>query len=186
MKRIKIERNYWNTAALDPDVDSKYICDLDDKGCLEAVGQLHGRVLEIGCGVGRLMKQNYYGIDISEKMIALAKNKKPGSQFLLCNGRKIPFEKGYFDAVYCVLVFQHIPFKAVSGYIKETARVLKNKGKFIFQFIEGKEDELFSKHHSLKKIIKVLEENGFDLKKTLVKKKLVHHQWTWIKTVWQK
>jgi len=186
MKRVTLEKNYWNEAASDPDVGNKYICDLKDKDCLEAIGALHGRVLEIGCGIGRLMKQNYYGIDISEKMIAMAKNKKPGSQFFVSNGRKIPFEKGYFDAVYCVLVFQHIPFDAVSGYIKEAARVLKNEGKFIFQFIEGEEDARFSKHHSLKEILKVLEENGFDLKKTLVKKKLVHKQWTWVKTVWQK
>lgn len=179
MNRVQKEKNYWNIAAVDPDVDNKYICDLSDKECFKALGKLEGRVLDLGCGVGRLMKPGFYGIDISEKMIALAKNRKPGCHFQVNDGRDIPFPDDYFDTVYCVLVFQHLPLVAVANYIIETARVLKNGGKFIFQYIDGEEDEPFSKHHDIENLMKVLTGNGFVVDTIDVGK--VHDDWNWVK-----
>jgi len=168
--RVNEEKEYWNKAAGDPDVDKKYICDVLDDAFLKILGNPKGKVLEIGCGVGRLMKDGYYGIDISHEMIDIAKKRKPNCHFKVNDGRTIPYSDNFFDFVYCVLVFQHIPLDAVLGYVEEVRRVLKTGGMFIFQYIEGNEDEPFSKHH-------YLSPSGFFLKK---KKGLIHPQWTWL------
>lgn len=179
MKRSELEKNYWQVAALDVDVEKKYICDMDDEERDKALGKLTGRVLEIGCGTGKLLKPHWHGIDISERMLLLAKNKKPYCNYKLSDGRTIPYEDDYFDSVYCVLVFQHIPFDGFVQYIKEAARVLKPNGQFTFQFIEGKKEGEFSQHHNLVKVKKELKDAGFTI--TSEEKGLVHHQWTWIK-----
>lgn len=176
--RTELEKNYWNTAANHPDVEQKYICDIGDHERNRALGEMDGRVLEIGCGIGRLLKPHWFGIDISQRMINLAKNLKPICNYAVCDGRTIPFEDEYFDHVYCVLVFQHIPFEGVVAYIKETARVLKDNGTFRFQFIEGDEDAPFSKHHSMKEMRKALKDAGLAV--THIKKGFGHSSWVWV------
>jgi ubiquinone/menaquinone biosynthesis C-methylase UbiE len=178
MNRIQEEKDYWNEAALDPNVDEKYICNLPSEPFFEILGGLEGKVLEIGCGVGRLMKDGYCGIDVSENMLAIAKDRKPKCEFKITDGRSIPYPDETFDGVYCVLVFQHLPADAVQIYIDEAMRVLKPDGTFIFQYIEGREDAPFSKgHFPILKNFRTI--NRYE--------SLIHPQWTWIKIKkWQK
>lgn len=176
MSRIDEEKNYWNTAATDPQVDVKYISDIPTKQFEWIHTQLFGKVLEIGCGVGRLMKPGYYGIDISNKMLKIAQERQPDCRFKLADGRIIPYSDSSFDSVYSVLVFQHLPLEAVAGYIAETKRILKKRGVFIFQFIEGTEDAPFSKHHSLDEIKKLL----IPEYSVTLKRGLIHPLWTWV------
>lgn len=180
MDRIDQEKAYWNKCSQDPDLDVKYISDMPNKEFKKALGTLDGRVLEIGCGVGRLIEDGYYGIDLTPGMLEIAKKRKPKGNYKLCDGRTIPHKDKYFDSVYCVLLFQHIPFDAVESYISEASRVLKKGGIFRFQFIEGREDEPFSKHHLWQKVKKALTDNGFKAEK---EKGLVHEQWTWVTAV---
>lgn len=174
--RVDIERDYWNKAAEDPEVDDKYISSLPTDACLDAVGEFSGTVLEIGCGVGRLMKPGYWGIDISQKMLDIAQQRKPDCHFKLGDGRNLPLHDDYFDAVYSVLLFQHLPPQAVKGYIDESYRVLRDGGKFRFQFIEGDDHSPFGHHYSIETVKKWLE--NFTIK--TVETGLVHYQWTWI------
>ena len=176
--RIKQEKDYWNKAALDPEVDTKYISDLPDEKYFEALGDLKGRVLEIGCGVGRLMKPGYYGIDISSEMLDIAKSRHPTYNFEITDGRSIPYKAQFFDTVFSVLLFQHLSLRAVKKYINEAFRVLKTGGVFRFQFIEGTEDEPFSKHHNAKEIVDIMEEVGFTVDS--MDRGLVHISWSWL------
>lgn len=173
MDRIYVEKSYWNEAAKDPQVDDKYISDIPDNGFLERLMQPEGKVLEIGCGVGRLMEDGYSGIDISEEMLKIARERKPKCEFKLTDGRTIPYPDESFDVVYCVLVFQHLPLEAVRGYVKEAERVLKKGGKFVFQLIEGEEDALFSKHHFLPSVLAGSSFEG-------IASKGGHPLWTWV------
>lgn len=178
--RIQIEKLYWEKAAEDKDVDSKYISDIPDAKFLQEIGERNGMVLDLGCGVGRLMQDGDFGIDISENMIEIARQRKPKCRFRVCNGRSIPYQDDYFDLVYSVLLFQHLHIDAVETYIDEVGRVLKSGGKFVFQFIEGYENEPFSQHHAWDNIYKVLVRNGF---KFTAKRGKVHYQWTWVKAI---
>lgn len=176
--RVTSEKNYWQTAATHPDVESMYICEIDDSERKKALGEMDGRVLEIGCGIGRLLKPHWFGIDISQRMINIAKNNKPICNYMVNDGRTIPHEDEYFDHVYCVLVFQHIPFEGVESYIKEAARVLKPNGTFRFQYIEGDEDAEFTKHHDPKKVKKALKDAGFTI--IFEEKGYGNDSWTWV------
>ncbi|MFH8087098.1 MAG: glycosyltransferase, partial [Candidatus Aenigmatarchaeota archaeon] len=81
------------------------------------------RVLEIGCGAGRILKNmadyfgEVYGVDVSERMIELAKSycKNKDNVFLYVNNGKdlSMFQNEFFDFIFSYLVFQHIPDKKV-------------------------------------------------------------------------
>ena len=177
MNRLDEEKQYWNLASLDPDVDKKYICDLDNEPFFKALGELPTPVLEIGCGVGRLMQPGYTGVDISKGMLKIAKKRKPECHFFHCNGRILPFEDKEFQSVYCVLLFQHLPEEGVKSYLKEAYRVLRKGGTFRFQFIQGRENEPFSHHFTLDDMDDWAQEAGFLV--TQIDEKLIHINWTW-------
>jgi ubiquinone/menaquinone biosynthesis C-methylase UbiE len=99
--------------------------------------------LDFGCGIGRLSRalrkyfNNVYGIDISENMIKLAKqkNKKDNLNFLLNEKNDLSvFTDQIFDLIYSNITLQHIADKkTIELFIYEFIRVLRNDGILIFQ-----------------------------------------------------
>ncbi|OCR01907.1 hypothetical protein BCD67_05330 [Oscillatoriales cyanobacterium USR001] len=107
--------------------------------------QPNWKVLEIGCGVGRVVKPmrelfaQVDGVDISDNMIQfghqyLADGKQNG-QLYVNNGsdlKELPSD--YYDFVYSIIVFQHIrSVSVVKSYFAEVFRVLKPNGYFKIQ-----------------------------------------------------
>ena len=99
------------------------------------------RALDLGCGTGRitLALAEYFqfvdGIDISEKMIKIAKKDHSGIKnlkFHIGNGIDLKgFSGNFFDFIFSFLVFQHIPKKSIIiNYLKEIHRVLKT-GRYV-------------------------------------------------------
>ncbi len=105
------------------------------------------RALEIGCGVGRLLRplseriEKVYGVDISSEMIERARRAladRPNIELFATRGRLDFIPDASLDFVYSFIVFQHIPTKkAVSRYIREAGRVLADGGVFRFQ-VDGR------------------------------------------------
>ncbi|HOP79774.1 MAG TPA: glycosyltransferase, partial [Armatimonadota bacterium] len=102
------------------------------------------RVLEIGCGLGRMTKHlagvfgEVHGVDVSGEMIRGAKQRLksvPNAFVYETNGKDLSlFADEMFDFAFSFIVFQHIPFKeVVINYIREAHRVLKRGGVFKFQ-----------------------------------------------------
>lgn len=189
------EHHYWDKAAADPDVDVKYISDVDTDECVEALVKngftLEGKVLDIGCGVGRIMnalvdgalvnKNMIYGVDISQPMLAIAKDNSPWASYTTyrqCDGRKLPFDREQFDFVYSMLVFQHIPAEAKKSYIQEAARVLRKGGQFRVQFVRGDHHAIIDHNATLEDMGSWMLDAGFEIVK--VDPHLVHSQWDWI------
>lgn len=107
------------------------------------------KVLDFGCGNGRfyfLIKDKeiyYYGVDISEKLLSLAKERiKNGQFFLISSDLKIPFEDNFFDRIVCLATFHHIPSDFLRNkLISEFFRVLKPGGLLllsVWDFYYGK------------------------------------------------
>ncbi len=99
--------------------------------------------LDFGCGVGRVTVhlaphfKRTYGLDISKKMIAKAKEstKIKNCRFILNPSNNLSiFRDEYFDLVYSNLVLQHVPDNwIIKGYIKEFIRILNKGGLLVFQ-----------------------------------------------------
>lgn len=101
-------------------------------------------LLEIGCGVGELAcaigseVKEYLAFDSSEPKIkkALQLKHPDNVRFFICDGKTLPPSDEFLDIICSQLVFQHLEPEVFKGYIKESYRVLKYGGKFIFQVVK--------------------------------------------------
>src|SRR6266852_2806568 len=103
----------------------------------------YGKLLDFGCGVGRMTRAfsgffaSCIGIDISEKMIRLARgynSRLPRCEFIANDANVLPFADKSFDFVFTVLVLQHLPRKSmILRYIAEFIRVAKDNAVLVFQ-----------------------------------------------------
>jgi SAM-dependent methyltransferase len=103
--------------------------------------------LEIGCGVGRLLRplseriDRVLGADISPEMVRRAREllaDRPNVEVFVTDGSLASVADASLDFLYSFIVFQHIPAKrAVAGYIREASRTLKGRGVFRFQ-VDGR------------------------------------------------
>lgn len=99
------------------------------------------KVLDFGCGNGRLLelfegKQiEYIGVDVSEKLIEIAKNKYPsdGISFQKITGQaSLAFPDNYFNSVYSIAVLHHFPSKEYREKMaEELFRVLAPSGRVV-------------------------------------------------------
>ena len=102
-------------------------------------------LLEVGCGMGRLLKplsvnlKWVTGVDISAEIIkeaAVYLRDIPNKSLYENDGTSLSiFADESFDYVLCTGVFQHIPYREViTNYLHETIRVLRTNGLFMFTF----------------------------------------------------
>lgn len=102
------------------------------------------RVVEIGCGVGRLTRElatrasHVDAIDVSERMLDLARKYNAhlsNVRWLLGDGESLAgVANASADVCFSHVVFQHIPDPAVTlGYVREMGRVLVDGGRAAFQ-----------------------------------------------------
>ncbi len=100
-------------------------------------------VLEIGCGIGRLLRPlgkrgaHVIGVDISGEMIARAKRELadlPHLTLFRTDGSLRKVRRGSVDFVFSFIVFQHVVSEsAVFAYFREAAAALRPGGVFRFQ-----------------------------------------------------
>jgi len=102
------------------------------------------RVLEIGCGAGRVTRAlsnlfgEVYGVDISGEMVrqaGLALAVRPRAHVRQNNGKDLSVLGDLiFDFAFSSIVFQHIPSRdVIESYVREVHRVLRPGGLFKFQ-----------------------------------------------------
>lgn len=104
-------------------------------------------VLELGCGVGRIMREmakrcsRIVGTDISAFAIEKARQMLSGfgnSEVNVGNGKNLDgVQNGSFDFVYSFGVLTNVPVLICAGYCLEIARVLKDDGLARLLFFVG-------------------------------------------------
>jgi SAM-dependent methyltransferase len=117
------------------------------------------KVLEIGCGAGRLTRAlaglfgEVHAVDISRKMVQRARKAVagfPNVHIYQNNGKDLSvldrprwplrarLEPGPFDFAFSYIVFQHIPSRSIiESYVRDVHRVLRRGGLFKFQVHGG-------------------------------------------------
>jgi len=98
------------------------------------------RVLDLGSASGRFFEVfegkdiDYVGVDISKRLIGIAKNNYPKAKFQVANALDLPFDESSFDKVFSVSVIHNIPSRDFQlQYLKEARRALKPKGVLILR-----------------------------------------------------
>ena len=118
---------------------------------LEHVASENLRILDIACGTGEMIRcmrkrlkrhgfsADFYGLDCSEKMLEIAREKVPFAQLKVGNAEKIPFQEESFDLVSVAFGLRN--FSDREKAIEEMHRVLKEKG--IILLLEFSRNESF-------------------------------------------
>src|ERR1700684_4359088 len=102
------------------------------------------RVLEIGCGAGRVTRAlanlfgEVHGVDVSGEMIRQAKRAledRPNAFVYQNNGKDLQVVPTLdFDFAFSSIVFQHIPSRdIIENYVREVGRLLRSGALFKFQ-----------------------------------------------------
>lgn len=102
-------------------------------------------ILDAGCGAGIpaakfLVKEGYkvVGIDISKKMINLAKKNVPQGKFRIMGLYDLKFKDKTFDAVVSFFTILHLEKSKVPKVFREFNRILKDKKYLLFSINRGK------------------------------------------------
>lgn len=162
-RRLRSYRKWWNHLAsndpmneiltgtlMEKDFDQAGKADAD--WLLEFIGR--GKiVLNVGCGIGRIDKflakhcRELHALDISSVMLSRASERLPyDNVFLrLGNGKDLNiYDDAKFDAVFSLLVLQHLEKEDAFYYLLEFNRVLKDGGKCIVQFPDFQSEAHFN------------------------------------------
>lgn len=142
------------------------------------------KVIDFGCGEGRdaiIFIQNgfdYTGVDISEGMLQIARERVSGGVFQQEDFSKVNFTAGAFDAFWATASFIHVPKKNISAVLQEAKRVTKVGGvgfismKEKHEMDEGMVDEdkyggisRYFSFYTQDEFKRILEENGFSILK---------------------
>ena len=168
----KIAERYTTTFSTDPDRD---IVDLFLSFLPE-----NSRILDIGCGPGIIAeymhKKGYQveGIDISRKMIELAKKRAPKCKFRLLDMRDLDYSHNSFDGIVALYSIIHVPKSIIFEVFTKFSKILKKGGYLLIAVQEGDgevllrdplapEEKVFLSLFEEEKLLRVLREFGFSV-----------------------
>jgi SAM-dependent methyltransferase len=90
-------------------------------------------LLEVGCGGGLLLRDalvtgaSVTGLDHSEEMVVLARERAPGADVVLAKAERLPFADGAFSAIAMSVVFFFLEDPV--GVLRGCGRVLRRGGR---------------------------------------------------------
>jgi ubiquinone/menaquinone biosynthesis C-methylase UbiE len=145
---------------------------LSELEALKKAVPAEGNALEIGVGTGRFAASLgiRYGIDPSENMIRIAKDR--GIEAKTGYGEALPYADGFFD--YAVIINTLCFVQKPKKVLRETNRILRNKGKiilglidrnsFLGKFYREKNSAFYSvaEFISVEEAVSILQEAGFE------------------------
>ncbi|MBM7613796.1 class I SAM-dependent methyltransferase [Alkaliphilus hydrothermalis] len=119
------------------------------EGYYDVLGYIHSlveepkgkNILDIGVGTGLLSYElylqgaNVYGLDFSQKMLELAKEKMPKGNFYqgdIKDGVPLELKEMKFDYIVSSFAIHHVDLKGKIDFINKLKNLIKDNGKIIF------------------------------------------------------
>jgi SAM-dependent methyltransferase len=106
---------------------------------LELVPAPGRRTLDVGCGEGTVARaltalgHAVVGLDVSPRLVALARDAVPDAEFVAGDATALPFEDGAFDLVLAVNVLMNV--EDLDAGVAEAARVLGPGGRLCVSIV---------------------------------------------------
>ena len=104
----------------------------------------HGRILDVGCGPGRDCEYfvskifDVNGIDLSEKLLELAKKRAPTAEFQKQDLRELNFPNESFDGIWACASLLHLKREEAPAVLSSFSTLLKSGGVLFVMLKEGK------------------------------------------------
>ena len=101
--------------------------------CFAKVGSSHPKFLDLGCGAGydsKIMSKlgaRVTGVDISEKLIEIAKKNVPACNFYVGDINEPMTKLGKFDGVVCLATIIHVDITKMKTVMQNISDVLKKR-----------------------------------------------------------
>lgn len=108
---------------------------------------MNGKILDAGCTAGRdsayFVEQGFkvVGVDLSEKLLELARFAVPRAKFYSADIRHLSFEKSMFDGIWACASILHIKHKDLPSVFTEFFTVLKPGGILYVHVKKGEGEE---------------------------------------------
>ena len=142
------------------------------------IENVNGKVLDAGCGHGRDAKYlsehglEVTGIDLSEKLLEIARNNAPKALFYNEDMMNSSFKDNSYDGLWACGSFLHIPGEHSKQTLNEFCRVLKKNGLMFICVKQGSREgfykdlrygdkERFFKNYSVSDFKELIEDAGF-------------------------
>lgn len=176
--------NTWNKIAQryeDTFMDLELYNDTYDVFC-ESITKDNANILEIGCGPGNITKYlathnpsyKIFAIDVSPKMIELAKKNNPNTHFQVMDCRNLKDIRKTFDAIICGFTIPYLSESDCSKLISDCNKLLDENGILYISFVAGHYknsryingstgDRVYFYFHNRKSIKKELEMNALGI-----------------------
>ncbi|WP_312793491.1 class I SAM-dependent methyltransferase [Sphingobacterium sp.] len=106
-----------------------------------------GKILDLGCGPGHHSKyfcdmgHEVVGIDLSQRMIELARKTAPKASFEVMDISDLSFPPKTFEGVWASASLLHIPKLEIRAVLKNLYRILKAGGIFYISLKKGNSEE---------------------------------------------
>lgn len=129
--------NDWLNEKLQSAVLQKYY------DCFARVGTYEPKILDLGCGAGydaKILNElgaKVVGIDLSEKLIDIAKTEVPKCKFFVGDINDPMTSLGKFDGIVCLATIIHIGILGMKNVFKNIADVMKKGALLIISCRDG-------------------------------------------------
>lgn len=141
-----------------------------------------GKILDLGSGAGFDSKYlsekdfNVTGIDLADKLLEIAKENSPKTNFIKMDIRSLDFQPNSFDGIWAAGTLVHIPKTEINNLLEGIYKILKTNSIFYLSLKEGIGEEMktnqgennlngatrFFAYYTEEEIKKLLTLNGFE------------------------
>lgn len=112
-------------------------------GCFAGGGTNHPKILDLGCGAGydaKVMSRKgarVVGVDISEKLVNIAKKEVPACKFFVGDITEPLDRLGRFDGVVCLATIMHVDIQKMRKTFENMSNVLRKGGLLLVSSYDG-------------------------------------------------